>query len=73
MKNNKDSEIKTQYMPIFMSIGISLGLAIGAAFDNIPIGMCFGLGIGLCIGSAIDAKNCKKSENISQTDEDETE
>ena len=71
MKNSKDSENKTQYMPIFMCIGISIGMAIGAAFDNISVGMCLGLGFGVCLGSFLDAKNRKESENVSQTDEEE--
>ncbi len=71
MKNSKDSENKTQYMPIFMCIGLSVGMAIGAAFDNISVGMCLGLGFGVCLGSVLDAKNRKESENVSQTDEEE--
>ena len=71
MKNSKDSENKTQYMPIFMCIGISIGMAIGAAFDNISVGMCLGLGIGVCLGSALDAKKRKESDNVSEADDEE--
>ena len=71
MKNNKDSESKTQYMPIFMCMGISIGMAIGAALDNISVGMCLVLGIGVCLGVALDAKNRKESENVSETDDEE--
>ena len=71
MKNSKDSENKVQYMPIFMCMGISIGMALGAAFDNIPIGMCLGLGFGVCLGSALDAKKRKESDNVSETDDEE--
>ena len=36
-----------------MSIGISVGVAIGAATNNIPIAMCLRLSIGLCLGAGI--------------------
>ena len=57
-----DSDDNTQYLPIGMCIGLSLGVALGAAMDNIPIGMCMGLGIGLCFGSALDNANKAKKE-----------
>ena len=57
----KDSDNQIQYMPIGMCLGLSVGMAIGAAMDNIPIGMCMGLGIGLCFGSALD--NAKQTKN----------
>lgn len=59
-KNEKESEI--QYMPIFMCLGLSVGMAIGAASDNMPIGMCLGLSIGMCLGTALDAQNRKKDK-----------
>lgn len=71
-KNDKDKDNKIQYMPIGMCLGLSIGMAIGAAMDNISVGMCMGLGIGLCFGSAIDAYNRKKSDSDSQ-DETDTE
>lgn len=51
-KNEKESKI--QYMPIFMCLGLSVGMAIGAASDNMPIGMC--------LGTALDAQNRKKEK-----------
>lgn len=47
-------------MPIFMCIGISVGMAIGAPTGNIPIGMSIGIGFGLCVGGIIDALNRRK-------------
>ena len=57
-----DSDDNTQFMPIGMCIGLSVGVALGAAMDNIPIGMCMGLGIGMCFGSAIDIANRAKNQ-----------
>lgn len=47
------------YLSIFMCLGLSIGLAIGAGIGNIPIGMCFGMSIGVGIGALLDAKNRK--------------
>ena len=68
---NKENKNKTQYMPIGMCLGISIGTAIGAAMDNIPVCMAVGLSLGMCIGSFIDAKNLKAENDKSQTGEDE--
>ena len=68
---NKENKNKTQYMPIGMCLGISIGTAIGAAVDNIPVCMAVGLSLGMCIGSFIDAKNQKVENDKSQTGEDE--
>lgn len=67
----KDNENRTQYMPIGMCMGISIGTAIGAAMDNIPVCMAVGLSLGMCIGSFIDARNQKTEKDKSQTGEDE--
>ena len=60
--NKKDSGKQIPYMPIGMCLGLSIGMAIGSAMDNISIGMCFGLGIGMCFGSALDAANRAKNQ-----------
>lgn len=46
----------------FMPLGMGIGVALGAAFDNIPLWMCLGLAVGLCIGTAIDAANKAKDK-----------
>ena len=71
MKDKKTPDNATHYLPIFMSIGLSVGLAIGAGMDNIPIGMCIGLGIGVALGSALDSLNRKDAEE--QKNEDDTD
>ena len=69
--DKKDSENNVLYMPIGMCFGISIGMAIGAAMDNIPVGMCLGLGIGMCFGSALDnAKRAKREETEKQDREE---
>ena len=68
--DKKDDKNNTQYMPIGMCMGISIGTAIGAAMDNIPICMAVGLSVGMCIGSLIDAKN-RKTDKLQTEDEEE--
>ena len=68
MKNNKEPENKTQYMPIFMCLGLSVGMAIGAGVGNIGVGMCLGIGVGVCLGACIDHIN-KKSDSEPENDE----
>ena len=52
---------QTHYLPLLMSIGISCGVAIGAACNNIPVCMSIGLGAGTCLGAVIDHLNRKKA------------
>ncbi len=70
MKKN-DSNNQIQYLPLGMCIGISIGMAIGAAMDNIPIGMCMGMGIGMCFGSALDNANRAKNEENKEDKKEE--
>ncbi len=70
MKKN-DSGKQIQYMPIGMCLGISIGMAVGSAMDNIPVGMCLGLGIGLCFGSALDNANKAKKEQGEEENREE--
>lgn len=68
MKNSSNSGNRQHFLPIYMCIGLSLGMVIGAAMDNIPIGMCIGLGVGVCLGSVLDARQKKESDNSPQAD-----
>ena len=67
MKEN-EKESKIQHMPIFMCLGLSVGMAIGAASDNMAIGMCLGMSIGMCLGTALDARNRKKKSDEEEQD-----
>lgn len=49
------------YLSIFMCLGLSIGLAIGAGIGNIPIGMCFGMSISVGIGALLDKKRKDQS------------
>lgn len=49
-------EDNTHYLPIFMGIGLSVGVAIGAATNNMPVCMSVGLCIGVGIGAALDGQ-----------------
>ena len=51
---------QTHYLPLFMSIGISCGVAIGAACNNMPVCMSIGLGAGACLGAVLDLTTRKK-------------
>ena len=67
----KNSDNQMMYMPICMSIGISVGMAIGAALDNIPEWMCIGLSIGVGLGTVLDARNkAKKSSEDAEKQDD---
>ena len=63
MDKNNGSEKQTNYMPIGMCLGISIGTAIGVATDNLSVCMCLGVSIGLFIGTLIDARNRKESKD----------
>ena len=69
--DKKDNGNQIQYMPIGMCLGLSIGMAIGAAMDNISVGMCMGLGIGVCFGSALDAANRAKNQDPEDQDKKE--
>ena len=61
MKKNDNSDNQFPNLPIYMSIGISIGVAIGAAMDNLPLWMCLGLSIGVGLGAVIDSRNHTKN------------
>ena len=60
-ENSRDPE-KKKGPDNYTSIGISLGLCLGAAFGLLIGNMAMGAGIGLCIGIAIGAIIKKKNQ-----------
>ena len=70
-KNQKEPET-ISYLPLGMCIGLSIGMGLGAAMNNIPVFMSIGLSVGLGIGAAMDAAN-KKKEKDRADDEEKTE
>ena len=62
-KNQKEPET-IPYLPLGMCIGLSIGVGLGAAMNNIPVFMSIGLSVGLGIGAAMDAANKKKEKAI---------
>ena len=66
MKEKKNSENNVPYLPVFMCLGLSVGVALGTAMDNLAMWMCFGLSIGVAVGTAMDQKKKKESEEKEQ-------
>ena len=62
-----------QYMPIFMCLGISIGLALGAANNNMPLFMCIGLSIGVGLGAVLDARANEEEKNKNQSEDKKEE
>ena len=69
MKKTSDNN-SVHNMPLFMCLGISIGVGIGAATNNIPIGMCIGIGVGTCVGSILDLRARKDAEEKEVTEKD---
>jgi len=63
--NNNEKNNSTPKMPIFMCLGLSVGMAIGAGFGNISIGMC----IGVIVGSIFDSRNKDKEDSENSEEE----
>ena len=48
------------YIGVFMAIGSGLGVALGAAMDEVGGGIPIGVGIGVALGAALDYKARKE-------------
>lgn len=54
----------TEWMPIFMLFGISIGSGIGNLSDSVGIGMCMGMSVGLLVGVLMDNLEKKRRQKI---------
>ena len=63
MKEKKNSENETHYLPIFMCLGLSVGTALGSAMDNLSTWMCTGIALGVAIGAALDYRKKKEPKD----------
>ncbi len=63
-KNNEDKS----YNPSMIAYGLCLGVAFGAAFDNVGLGIAFGLCFGAGLAYTIPSKS--KDENSAETTEE---
>jgi len=73
VKNRRDDEKQTSYVPMGICLGIAIGTAIGNITDHNAIWMPIGMCLGMCIAGLIDAKNRRDSRNTEQADEEDTE
>lgn len=53
----------TNWLAVYMCLGVSLGSAIGIGTDNMAIGMYIGVAIGVAVGSSMDKQAKDKLEN----------
>lgn len=60
------------YLSIFMCIGLSLGLVLGASFNHQTLGMCSGLGIGTLLGILIDENERRHRVRSAKKDDKNT-
>ncbi len=60
-KNRQDQKLGSS-IAIGMCLGMGIGTALGAAFDNIGIGMCIGISIGMCLGVALGSHQNKSND-----------
>lgn len=53
---------ETNYIGVFLAIGIGVGVSFGIVFDNLAIGISLGVAFGLSIGAVVEAKYAKKKK-----------
>lgn len=58
------------WISIYMCFGISIGVAIGTAVENLPLAMAMGICIGMALGALLDSNEKKRvNELIKQREE----
>lgn len=46
----------------WLAIGIGVGVALGAALDNVAVGISLGVGIGIAIGASLDRRDAHRAK-----------
>ena len=64
MKDKKENS-KTLWTPVCMSIGVGIGMAIGAPLGQLPAGLSIGIGFGLAVGGVLDRISRKNNDRNS--------
>lgn len=54
----------SSWIAVYMCLGVSIGVSLGTAQNNMAIGMCMGIAIGLCIGAALDSREKKHRREV---------
>ena len=62
-ENNKPegNEGPRSFLPIGIAVSVGVGIALGAALDNIAVGIAVGIGAGVVFGAALDARRRNSS------------
>ena len=62
-ENNKPegNEGPRSFLPIGIAVSVGVGIALGAALDNIAVGIAVGIGVGVVFGAALDARRRNSS------------
>ena len=65
--------MKDKGNPMWIGMGLVLGIAIGSAFDNIGLGIAFGLIIGAVVFSTVKISSGEEdsSDDLSQKNSEE--
>ena len=57
---------ETPWLPIYLCLGMSIGLTFGVSLGSIPLGLCFGAAFGLCLGTAMDSSEKKTRKSLQE-------
>ena len=73
-QNDNKKKSEHEYMIVGLSIGLCLGVSLGAVFENTGAGISIGMCLGIAIGSLMDhAKNKKDKTKDEITDKEGNE
>lgn len=53
---------KSNWLAVYMCLGLSVGMSIGLSQGNQALGMCLGMCLGICLGSVLDNSDKKNRE-----------